>query len=74
MISKRSDSWQVDCTYRSMKDDPKERWLELCALAAKEQDANKLIALVTEINRLLKEVRLHPKHEGASMAGTALAL
>jgi hypothetical protein len=57
-----------------MKDDPKERWLELCALAAKEQDANKLIALVTEINRLLKEVRLHPKHEGARMAGTALAL
>jgi hypothetical protein len=57
-----------------MKDDPKERWLELCTLAAKEQDANKLIALVTEINRLLKEVRLLSKHEGASMAGTALAL
>jgi len=32
-----------------MKDDPKERWLDLCALAAKEQDANKLIALMTEI-------------------------
>ena len=56
-----------------MKDDPKERWVELCALAAKEQDANKLITLVTEINRLLKEIRLHPKHEGASMARTPLA-
>jgi hypothetical protein len=54
-----------------MKDDPKERWMELCAMAAKEQDANKLIALVTEINRLLKEVRLRPKHDGARMAGTA---
>ena len=45
----------MDCTNLSMDCDPKERWLELCALAAKEQDAGKLIALVTEINRLLGE-------------------
>jgi sensor domain CHASE-containing protein len=32
----------------------KEKWIELCELAAKEQDANKLIALVREINRLLE--------------------
>ena len=38
-----------------MRSDPKERWLELCELASKEKDADKMIALVTEINRLLKE-------------------
>lgn len=32
-----------------------ERWLELCALAAKEQDPTKLLALTQEINRLLDE-------------------
>ena len=38
----------------------KERWLELCAQAAEEQDPAKLIALVAEINELLeaKERRL----------------
>ena len=33
----------------------KEKWMELCELAANEQDANKLMALITEINRLLEE-------------------
>jgi hypothetical protein len=32
-----------------------ERWLELCALAAKEQDPTKLLALTQEINRLWGE-------------------
>jgi hypothetical protein len=32
----------------------KEKWMELCELAANEQDANKMIALITEINRLLE--------------------
>jgi hypothetical protein len=32
-----------------------ERWKELCALASKEQDRDKLLALVEEINRLLEE-------------------
>jgi len=36
----------------------KERWLELCAQAATEQDPAKLYALVQEINRLLEEKRL----------------
>ena len=41
----------------------KERWLELCELAANEQDGEKLLALVQEINRLLeeKEQRLKSK-------------
>jgi len=41
----------------------KERWLELCALAAEEQDSAKLMELVTEISALLdaKEQRLKGK-------------
>jgi len=32
-----------------------QRWRELCALAAVEQDAEKLLALVAEISRLFDE-------------------
>jgi hypothetical protein len=32
----------------------KEKWMELCELAANEQDPHKLLALITEINRLLE--------------------
>jgi len=41
----------------------KERWLELCAQAAIEEDHDKLIELVREINELLeaKEARLAGK-------------
>lgn len=48
-----------------MNDEPRERWLELCELAEKERDPAKLLALVSEINRLLeqREARLHPKRE-----------
>jgi hypothetical protein len=44
-----------------MKDESKERWLELCVRASKEQDPQKMLALMSEINRLLeeKEARLH---------------
>ena len=34
-----------------------ERWMELCELAAKESDPNKLIKLTEEIVRLLDEKR-----------------
>ena len=39
----------------------KERWQELCAQAANEQDPDKLLELVKEINELLneKEARLN---------------
>ena len=33
----------------------KEKWMEVCELAVKEQDQEKLMALVTEIDRLLEE-------------------
>lgn len=32
-----------------------EKWMELCALAATEQDHDKLMALIAEIDRLLRE-------------------
>ena len=43
-----------------MEGEKKERWKELCAQAAVEKDAEKLHALVQEIDRLLqdKEARL----------------
>ena len=37
-----------------------ERWMELCALAAKESDPNKLMKLTEEIVRLLDEKRKPP--------------
>ncbi len=45
----------------------KEKWMELCELAANEQDANKMIALITEINRLLevKQQRLDASNPGS---------
>jgi len=50
----------------------KERWQELCKLAAVEQDSEKLLALVQEINRLLddKRNRLLNKPLGASESKT----
>jgi hypothetical protein len=38
-----------------MRGEKKERWMELCAQAADEQDPQKLLALVKEINDLLEE-------------------
>jgi len=35
-------------------DGKQEKWLELCGQAAKEQNPQRLIALVEEINRLLE--------------------
>jgi hypothetical protein len=38
----------------TMTDDP-EKWKKLCAQAAVEQDPNRLLELVQEINRILEE-------------------
>ena len=35
----------------------REKWMELCELAAREPDPNKLLALTNEIARLLGEKR-----------------
>jgi hypothetical protein len=37
------------------KSDDKERWIELCEQAAVEHDANKLLKLIQEIDKLLRE-------------------
>jgi hypothetical protein len=37
-----------------MKDDD-EKWMELCNRVSKEQDREKLMALIEEIDRLLEE-------------------
>jgi len=51
--------------------DEKERWMELCELAAKEQDPVKLMALVAEINHILeaKEQRLRTAHSNTETPG-----
>jgi len=38
-----------------MQDEAKERWIELCEQAAVEQDRDKLLKLIAEIDRLLSE-------------------
>jgi hypothetical protein len=38
-----------------MKGETRERWMHLCEEAALEQDPEKLMELVREINRLLEE-------------------
>ncbi len=45
------DRLRFPCMYAKTK----ERWMELCDLAANEQDSAKLTALVEDILRLLKE-------------------
>lgn len=38
-----------------MNSEHKQEWMRLCELASKEQDPEKLMALVREITRLLEE-------------------
>jgi len=51
-----------------MDRETKERWLVLCEEAAVEQDPARILALVTEINRLLgeKQRRVALKNEHTS--------
>lgn len=49
----------------------KERWLQLCELAAVEQDSKKLLALVEELSKVLleKEERLKKTRSAGSQTG-----
>jgi hypothetical protein len=54
-----------------MTDENKERWMEVCELAAKEQDDEKFSELIFEVSRLLKErddraTGRRPVHENPS--------
>lgn len=53
---------------RVMKGPIKERWQELCEQAAIEQDPQRMIELVEEINRILteKEQRLNTQRSSAA--------
>jgi hypothetical protein len=44
-----------------MHEQQKERWMELCEQASKEQDPTKLMNLVEEINRILEKREKKPK-------------
>ena len=57
-----------------MKGPLKECWMNLCEQAAVEQDTQKLLVLIQEINRLLdeKEQRLHRQQESCSENGTVV--
>ncbi len=46
----------------------KEHWMELCEQAAVEQDAERLLELVQEINRLLEEKEQRLKEQRQSKA------
>jgi hypothetical protein len=47
-----------------MQGEDLERWRELCVLAAAEQDPDRLLALIREINTLLGEKERHLKNSG----------
>jgi hypothetical protein len=47
-----------------MQEKVKERWMELCEMAATEQDYQKLLKLAEEINRLLDEKEQQLKSKG----------
>jgi hypothetical protein len=49
-----------------MKGEKKEQWMRLCEQAANEQNPDKLIQLVHEINRLLEEKENRLKRESTS--------
>jgi len=57
-----------------MKGPLKERWMNLCEQAVVEQDTQKLMVLIQEINRLLeeKEQRLHRQQKSCSENGTVV--
>ena len=45
-----------------MRGENLERWRELCTLAAAEQDPDRLLALIREINILLERKKVVLKH------------
>jgi hypothetical protein len=51
-----------------MKGERGERWRQLCAQAAEEQDPDRLMELVREINKLLEEKEQRLKRESPSKA------
>ena len=54
-----------------MKGERGERWRQLCAQAAEEQDPDRLMELVREINQLLEEKEERLKRENSAGEGVS---
>jgi hypothetical protein len=54
-----------------MKGERGERWRDLCSQAATEQDPDRLMELIREINELLEEKEQRLKRERAGEKGRA---
>ena len=54
-----------------MKGEVRERWKLLCAQAAEEQDSEKLLELVKEINKLLEEKEQRLKSQAAEKTASS---
>ena len=54
---------------KKMKGERGERWQALCSQAAQEQDPDRLMELIREINELLKEKEQRLKHKKAAVEG-----
>ena len=55
-----------------MKGEGRERWLQLCVQAADEQDSDRLLELVSEINHLLHEKHMRLKNVRREAGGYVL--
>ena len=65
-VTLRADACQTgEC---GMQGKVKEQWMQLCEQAAVEQDAEKLLALVNEITRMLEEKDQRLRHAEESEA------
>jgi hypothetical protein len=53
-----------------MQGAPGERWKILCEQASTEQDPQKLLELITEINSLFEEKRLRPNGQNVDKPAT----
>jgi hypothetical protein len=54
-----------------MRGERGERWRQLCAQAAEEQDPDRLMELIREINDLLEEKEQRLQQQRASQKGSA---
>jgi hypothetical protein len=54
-----------------MKGETRERWLVLCEQAAVEQDPQRLMALIREIDQLLREKQQRLDHQGSGSLSVA---
>jgi hypothetical protein len=57
-----------DWRFHAMQGKVKEHWMELCEKASVEQNSEKLMALVKEINRMLDEKEDRLKRQQANTA------